>query len=194
MMKKLVFILIFCLCGCVHKQTQILPSSDTIIKLKSDEKIGIIAESQTYSYQFTSADAIDKLKSYRNFLAEYKNDIEKVSITFFREHASDEMIVRYSNLIPEKTVLNNNNFSMKSKSEWVLKDGYYQVSFSTKGNAYKQANTLSDQYLLPTPITVLVKPRNEIKASEDITGDVAGLIILPVFIPLMMISCIMGPC
>jgi hypothetical protein len=104
------------------------------------------------------------------------------------------MIVRYSNLIPEKTVLNNNNFSMKSKSEWVLKDGYYQVSFSTKGNAYKQANTLSDQYLLPTPITVLVKPRNEIKASEDITGDVAGLIILPVFIPLMMISCIMGPC
>ncbi|OCG27169.1 hypothetical protein A9G28_00010 [Gilliamella sp. Fer1-1] len=193
-MKKLVFILIFCLCGCVHKQTQILPSSDTIIKLKSDEKIGIIAESQTYSYQFTSADAIDKLKSYRNFLAEYKNDIEKVSITFFREHASDEMIVRYSNLIPEKTVLNNNNFSMKSKSEWVLKDGYYQVSFSTKGNAYKQANTLSDQYLLPTPITVLVKPRNEIKASEDITGDVAGLIILPVFIPLMMISCIMGPC
>ncbi|OCG19052.1 hypothetical protein [Gilliamella sp. WF3-4] len=193
-MKKLVFILIFCLCGCVHKQTQILPSSDTIIKLKSDEKIGIIAESQTYSYQFTSADAIDKLKSYRNFLAEYKNDIEKVSITFFREHASDEIIVRYSNLIPEKTVLNNNNFSMKSKSEWVLKDGYYQVSFSTKGNAYKQANTLSDQYLLPTPITVLVKPRNEIKASEDITGDVAGLIILPVFIPLMMISCIMGPC
>jgi hypothetical protein len=193
-MKNLVFILIFCLCGCVHKQTQILPSSDTIIKLKSDEKIGIIAESQTYSYQFTSADAIDKLKSYRNFLAEYKNDIEKVSITFFREHASDEMIVRYSNLIPEKTVLNNNNFSMKSKSEWVLKDGYYQVSFSTKGNAYKQANTLSDQYLLPTPITVLVKPRNEIKASEDITGDVAGLIILPVFIPLMMISCIMGPC
>jgi hypothetical protein len=193
-MKKLVFILIFCLCGCVHKQPQILPSSDTIIKLKSDEKIGIIAESQTYSYQFTSADAIDKLKSYRNFLAEYKNDIEKVSITFFREHASDEMIVRYSNLIPEKTVLNNNNFSMKSKSEWVLKDGYYQVSFSTKGNVYKQANTLSDQYLLPTPITVLVKPRNEIKASEDITGDVAGLIILPVFIPLMMISCIMGPC
>ncbi|OCG60734.1 hypothetical protein [Gilliamella sp. Nev3-1] len=193
-MKKLVFILIFCLCGCVHKQTQILPSSDTIIKLKSDEKIGIIAESQTYSYQFTSADAIDKLKSYRNFLAEYKNDIEKASITFFREHASDEIIVRYSNLIPEKTVLNNNNLSMKYKSEWVLKDGYYQVSFSTKGNAYKQANTLSDQYLLPTPITVLVKPRNEIKASEDITGDVAGLIILPVFIPLMMISCIMGPC
>ncbi|OCG13499.1 hypothetical protein A9G24_01645 [Gilliamella sp. App6-5] len=193
-MKKLVFILIFCLCGCVHKQTQILSSSDTIIKLKSDEKIGIIAESQTYSYQFTSADAIDKLKSYRNFLAEYKNDIEKVSITFFRENANDGIIARYSNLIPEKTILNNNNLSMKYKSEWVLKDGYYQVSFSTKGNAYKQANTLSDQYLLPTPITVLVKPRNEIKASEDITGDVAGLIILPVFIPLMMISCIMGPC
>lgn len=194
MMKKLVFVLIFCLCGCVHKQTQILPSSDTIIKLKSDEKTGMIAESQSYSYQFTSPDAINKFKSYRDFLAEYKDYIEKVSITIFQENVNDEITIWYRNLIPEKTVLNNKNLLTKYKLEWVLKEDYYQVSFNTKGKVYKQANTLSDQYLLPKPITVLIKPKNEREASEDIIGDVAGLIILPVFIPLMMISCVIGSC
>ncbi|NUF50117.1 hypothetical protein [Gilliamella sp. ESL0250] len=193
-MKKFVFILIFCLYGCAHKQLQSLPSHDTIIKLIVDESAGVIAESKEYSYQFTSHDAIKELKSYRGFLSETKDDIESVSIRFYQESLSDEIIARYSSFISETKILNNKNLLAKYKSKLILKDGYYQVHFKTKGKVYKQANTISDQYLLPKPIKVSIRTKHELDSNDDITGDVAGLIILPIVVPLMMIGCFIGPC
>ncbi|MCO6523901.1 MAG: hypothetical protein J6562_02620 [Candidatus Schmidhempelia sp.] len=191
-MKKIIFILFFCLYGCAHKQTQILPSNDSIIKLNVNESAGIIAESQEYSYQFTSPDTIKELESYREFLAENKDKVESILITFYQKDLSNEIIAHYSNLIPEVTALTNKKLLETYKSKSVLKDGYYQVVFKTKGNAYKQSNTLSDHYLLPEPIKVLIKPNY--KKDSDSDGDIAGLIIFPFFIPMAMIGCLIGPC
>ncbi|MCO6538347.1 MAG: hypothetical protein J6567_10365 [Gilliamella sp.] len=193
-MKKLVFIFIFCLCGCANKQTQILPSNDTIIKLKVEKSVGIIAESKEYSYQFTSPEAILELKSYHDFLAENKDDIESVSITFYQENLSDEIVAQYSNFIPEVKALNNKKLLAKYKSKSILRDGYYQVLFKTKGNFYKQSNTLSDQYLLPESITVFVKSNHKKESDIVIQGDMIGLIIFPIFIPMAMVGCLIGPC
>lgn len=193
-MKGFIFILIFCLCGCAHKQVKILPTNDTIIKLKVDENTGIIAESEQYSYQFTHPDALKKLKNYRDFLAEYKNDVESVSIIFYQDNLDGEITAQYINFIPENKRLSDKKLLEKYKSNVILKNGYYQVLFTTQGNVYRQANTLSDQYLLPKSITVLVRANHEIDSDLDIKGDVAGLIIFPIFVPLIMVGCLIGPC
>ncbi|WP_141671172.1 hypothetical protein [Gilliamella sp. GillExp13] len=57
-----------------------------------------------YSYQFTSPEAILELKNYHHFLAENKDNIESVSITFYLDNLSDEIIAQYSNFIPEVKV------------------------------------------------------------------------------------------
>lgn len=181
----------FSLCGCAYKN--ILPNKDVIIKLKTDENTGIIAESKQYSYQFTSPDALQKLKIYREFLTEYKNYVKSVSITFYQENIDGEITARYTNFIPENKVLGDAKLLEKYKSNLALENGYYQVLFTTKGMAYKQANTLSEQYLLSKPINISFKPNHEIN-SLDVRGDVAGLIIFPIFIPMAMIGCAIGPC
>ncbi|WP_405471084.1 hypothetical protein ACGTI2_21185 (plasmid) [Morganella morganii] len=186
---------IITLSGCLGKPsvTLTIPEKETILKIKSDDKLGIVAESQNITYFFTNEKSKDTLKIYGEFLNDFKDDISYIDVSFIQSSVDDSVSAAYVNYIPVKKVEKKEHLLQKYKNRSRFSNGMVEIGFSTRGNFIVQPNTLPEQYRLPTPIEVKVKQGTR-KSENDELQRMGAALMIPIFIPFMMIGCMVGPC
>lgn len=189
-MKIWLFLVVFIVTGCSTqpKPNQVLPASETIIKIKAEDNV--IAESQDRTYFFISPKAVDQLKNYREFLADFKDDIDKVAVNFYQYSQGNSVKASYYNYIQEKKFKAQKARFEKYRKSSFFRNGYYILTFEAQGSFITQPNILTDQYRLSKPLIVpIVQDKLDhgfIKPYE--------LILAPLYIPIKMIGCLTGRC
>lgn len=191
----------FILNGCATPKP--LPAKETIIKLSLDDNKGIIAESATTTYLFTSERSQKELQKYRQFIAAFEGDITAISVEF--KQYGNEITARYHNIIPYLRIDEDEHKKaqlqpFKSRSYFDIynkgKDDQktVEVIFTTVGTFKHQPNMLSTAYLLEKPIEIPIKQPTPYQNKSNSVDEFLAPLAIPFFIPFMMVGCMIGPC
>ncbi|GAA5106173.1 hypothetical protein GCM10023211_05680 [Orbus sasakiae] len=180
--------------GCINAPSKVLPEKEIIIKIKSDRDLGVIAESKDTTYYFTNEKTKVNLAIYANFLKDFKNDINSIEVSFLQSNTDDSVYVTYINYVPEEKIKNKLELFNKYKDRSKVSNGLVTVGFNTEGKFITQQNILSEDDMLDSPIEVNVNQVSKSIPNNNVFNEISAVAILPIFVPFMMIGCVVGPC
>lgn len=164
-----------------------LPATDTIIKIKPTE-LGLIANSEKYSYRFYRQGTTLEYQRYQRFYDQYQQASPGVRVNFLVNN--NEVVAEYW------VILNKNQLTAAQQS--TLTSEYkaqpwnhdqLRVLFKTTGFwlPAKPAD-INETYRLPQPVVVSVNDKTQ-------TLNAVGMVALvPIFPLVMMYGCAVGPC
>jgi len=181
----LLAIVVWILAGCSAAPN--LPATDTIIKVKPTE-LGLIANSEKYSYRFYHKGTPQEYQRYQRFYDQYHQASPGVRVNF--RVNNNEVVAEYW------VILNKNQLTAAQQS--ILTDEYkaqpwnhdqLRVLFKTTGFwlPAKSAD-IEESWRLPSPIVVSINDKTQ-------TLNSVGMVALvPIFPLVMMYGCAVGPC
>ncbi|MEH2921296.1 hypothetical protein ACFFL1_10570 [Samsonia erythrinae] len=185
-------VLIMCLFVSACARTY--PATDAITHVVNDNGV-IIAQSDTYLYQFPEASAQKEYQDYYAFYHDYKDAIIGVKVNFSMRQG--QVYASYKNLINTRSLTKEQETDLRERFSAAIPtaNGQGEVTFSAQGHFSKKDGSLvspTEKGRLAQPIPVIIN-NSDNDGKEVLLAPlmVPAIILAPLF---MMYGCATGPC
>lgn len=185
MRQLLLVVMVWMLVGCSAAPN--LPTTDTIIEVKPTV-LGLIANSEKYSYRFYHNGTTQEYRRYNQFYDLYHQAVPGVRVNF---------MVKNNEVMAEYWVIVDNS-KLTASQQAILTNEYkaepwdndkQRVLFKARGFwVPAKSADIDEDYRLPNPIVVSINDKTQ-------TLNSVGMVALvPIFPLVMMYGCAVGPC
>jgi len=185
MRQLLLVVMAWILVGCSAAPN--LPSTDTIIEVKPTT-LGLIANSEKYSYRFYHQGTTPEYQRYNQFYDQYHRAVPGVRVNFLVNN--NEVVAEYWVIVDKsKLTAAQQSILIQEYKAQPWEGDKLRVLFKTTGFWLPaKPDDIDESYRLPNPIVVSINDKTQ-------TLNAVGMVALvPIFPLVMMYGCAVGPC